>query len=310
LYEVSERRAGENLAVMRDAFQAITDRRPVDFRDIKAQEQTDLTADQRRESRSRSPSADTLGRQVSVGFESVEGTPKQRQRTPSPERERQLKQVKQQLGGSPAGKALTEEIEKSEEFLKKQSERDESFFGKLEKGAKPTGGLKLDTEEEIARKLGQRGSPAATAQPEPETETKRNVPIETIEQTTKKGRDVKLPKRFEEGATEAELAEAGGIEGKTPASRKTEQRYKQQPKPQTTARGGTGTKSVERQRPKLKAGEVVKAGKQGGVAPLAKKAETKPTDTSVFGSSPAGKAFAEEVKRSEEALRKAKERGK
>ena len=245
LYESSERRAGENLAVMRDAFQAITDRRPVDFRDVGEQEQTDLTADQRRESRSRSPSADTLGRQVSVGFESVEGTPKPRQRTPSPERERQVGQVKQQL------------------------------------------------------------------QPEPEPETKQNVPIETIEQTTRKGRDVKLPKRFEGGATEAEIEQAGGIEGQTPAA----QRYKQQPKPKTTARGGAGTDEVQRQRPKLKAGQVIKAGKQGGRAPLAKKAQTPKTQQGtigldLFGSSPAGQAFAEEVKKSEEALRAAAERAK
>tara|TARA_Y100000592_G_C5479659_1_gene324521 strand:+ start:981 stop:2180 length:1200 start_codon:yes stop_codon:yes gene_type:complete len=240
LYETSERRAGENIKIFTEAFKAITDRRPVDFRDIKLQEQTDLTADQRRDRRGRSESLD---RAVSVGLESLAGTPKGRQRTPSPERKRQVEQVKQQLQPEP--------------------------------------------------------------KPEPEPETKRNVPIETIEQTTTRGRDVKLPKRFEGGATEAELAEAGGIEGQTPAA----QRYKQQPKPKTTARGGTGTEEVERQRPKLKAGEVIKA-KQGGKAPVAKAVKKdKPIDTSVFGSSPAGKAFAEEVKKSEEALRKAKERG-
>ena len=107
----------------------------------------------------------------------------------------------------------------------------------------------------------------------------------------------KKPKRFEGGATEAELAQAGGIVGQTPRELKTEPKSEPQPEPQQTE-----------QRPKLKAGEV-KAGKQGGRAPLAKKAETKPTDTSVFGSSPAGQAFAAEVKKSEEALRKAKERG-
>lgn len=236
MYEASERRAGENLEVMKSAFQAITDRRPVDFRDVKAQEQTDLTADQRRDRRGRSESLD---RAVSVGLESLAGTPKGRQRTPSPERKRQVEQVKQQLQPEP--------------------------------------------------------------KPEPEPETRQNIPIETIEQTTKKGRDVKLPKRFEGGATEEELAAAGGIEGQTPATR----RYKQQPKPQTTARGGSGTEEVERQRPKLKAGEV-KAGKQGGKAPVAKVVkEDKPTEFTT----PAGQAFAEEVKKSEEALRKAKERG-
>jgi len=193
LFETQERRAGENIAIFTEAFKAITDRRPVDFEDIKLQEQTDLSADQRRDRRGRSESFD---REVSVGLESLAGTPKERQRTPSPERERQVKQVKQQFQPQP--------------------------------------------------------------KPEPEPESgggKVNIPIETIEQTTKKGRDVKLPKRFEGGATEEELAAAGGIGGQTPAS----ERYKQTPKAQTTARGGSGTEEVERQRPKKKAvGKIVK----------------------------------------------------
>jgi hypothetical protein len=51
LAEAQERRAGENLEVFMRAFKAIEDRRPVDFRDIKSQEQTDLSADQRRDRR-------------------------------------------------------------------------------------------------------------------------------------------------------------------------------------------------------------------------------------------------------------------
>lgn len=243
LYETQERRAGENLEIFKMAFKAIEDRRPVDFRDIKLQEQTDLTSDQRRDRRGRSESFD---REVSVGLQSLSSTPKGRQRTPSPERERQVKQVKQQFQPKP--------------------------------------------------------------EPEPEPQSGGggavNVPIESIEQTTKKGRDVKLPKRFEGGATEAELAEAGGIEGQTPVA----QRYKQQPKPKTTARGGTGTEEVERQRPKLKAGEV-KAGKVGGKAPVAKVVPQAQQDKPTVFTSPAGQAFSEEVKKSEEALRKAKQKG-
>jgi hypothetical protein len=243
LYETQERRAGENLKIFETAFKAIADRRPVDFRDIREQEQTDLTAEQRRDRRGRSESLD---RAVSVGLQSLAGTPKERQRTPSPERERQFKQVKQQFQPKP--------------------------------------------------------------EPEPESGGKAvNVPIDTIEQTTKSGRDVKLPKRFEGGATEEELAAAGAIGGQTPAA----QRYKQQPKPKTTARGGSGTEEVERQRPKLKAGEV-KVGKAGGKAPVAKVvkedkpkvSDAKPTEFTT----PAGKAFAEEVKKSEEALRRAKQK--
>lgn len=104
----------------------------------------------------------------------------------------------------------------------------------------------------------------------------------------------KKPKRFEGGATEAELAAAGGIEGQTPKPKS-----EPQPEPQQTE-----------QRPKLKAGEV-KAGKAGGKAPLAKvvpQGQDKPTDTSVF-TSQAGQAFAKEVKKSEEALKKAKQKG-
>jgi len=243
LYETQERRAGENLKIFETAFKAIADRRPVDFRDIREQEQTDLTAEQRRDRRGRSESLD---RAVSVGLQSLAGTPKERQRTPSPERERQFKQVKQQFQPKP--------------------------------------------------------------EPEPESGGKAvNVPIDTIEQTTKSGRDVKLPKRFEGGATEEELAAAGAIGGQTPAA----QRYKQKPKPKTTARGGSGTEEVERQRPKLKAGEV-KVGKAGGKAPVAKVvkedkpkvSDAKPTEFTT----PAGKAFAEEVKKSEEALRRVKQK--
>ena len=110
----------------------------------------------------------------------------------------------------------------------------------------------------------------------------------------------KKPKRFEGGATEAEIAQAGGIVGQTPRELKTEP--KPEPEPQAE------------QRPKLKAGEV-RAGKAGGRAPLAKKAQTPKTQQGtigldLFGSSPAGKAFAEEVKKSEEALRAAAERAK
>jgi hypothetical protein len=258
LYEAQERRAGENLELFKTAFQSIADRRPVDFRDIKAQEQTDLklSPDERRDRRSRSQSRDEA---VSAGFESLAKTPKgRRQRTPSPERERQVKQV---LATQP----------------------------------KP--------------------------QPEPETGGgATNVPIETIEQTTKSGRDVKKPKRFEGGATTPELAAAGGIEGQTPT--KT-----------PTPRGGSGSEEVERQRPKLKPGEV-RPGKQqkfpgqfgaaqaekslklaAGKPPVAKAVQQTPkTQQGSIGTdlftSPAGKEFAEEVKKSEEALRKAAERAK
>src|SRR5210317_507847 len=126
LYESQERRQGENLAIFRDAFKAITDRRPVDFRDIREQEQTDLklSPEDRRDRRSRSPSRESA---VSVGFESLATAPRGRQRTPSPERERQVKQVKQRFQPKP--------------------------------------------------------------EPEPQTEGGAvNVPIETIEQTTRKGR--------------------------------------------------------------------------------------------------------------------------
>lgn len=266
LYEAQERRAGENLELFKTAFQSIADRRPVDFRDVKAEEQTDLklSPEERRDKRSRSQSRDDA---VSAGFESLATTPKGRQRTPSPERKRQVEQVLQ------------------------------------------TGGKKT--------------------KPEPEPETgggATNVPIETIEQTTRKGRDVKKPKRFEGGATTPELAAAGGIEGQTPT--KT-----------PTPRGGSGSEEVKRQRPKLKPGEVrpgkqqkfpgqfgaaqtekslklaageVKAGKQGGKAPVAKalpKTQQGSIGTDLF-TSPAGKEFAEEVKKSEEALRKAAERAK
>lgn len=185
LYEAQERRAGENLEIFERAFKAIADRRPVDFVDIKLQEQTDLTADQRRGRRGRSESFE---RGVSVGLESLASTPKERRRTPSPERERQVKEV-------------------------------------------------LATQPEPER------DPLTSSD-----EGRQSITIETIEQTTQKGRDVKLPKRYEGGATEEELAEAGAIGGSTPAS----QRYKQKPKPKTTVRGGTGSQSVERQRPKLK----------------------------------------------------------
>jgi len=166
LYEAQERRMGENLEIFERAFKAIADRRPVDFRDIKLQEQTDLTADQRRDRRGRSESFE---REVSVGLESLAGTPKERRRTPTPERKRQVKQV------------------------------------------------------------------LATKNPQSEPE-RQSIPIETIEQTTTKGRDVKLPKRYEEGATEAELAAAGGIEGQTP-----------KPKPKTEQdRGGSGFTETKR----------------------------------------------------------------
>jgi hypothetical protein len=151
LYEASERRAGENLEVFRTAFQAIADRRPVDFRDIKLQEQTDLSADQRRDRRGRSESFE---REVSVGFESLAGTPAGRERSPTPER-------------------------------------------------------------------------------------RQSIPIETIEQTTQKGRDVKLPKRYEGGATEQDLAAAGGIEGQTPRGGSTSNRS-------PTQRGGSGSEETER----------------------------------------------------------------
>jgi len=104
----------------------------------------------------------------------------------------------------------------------------------------------------------------------------------------------KKPQRFEGGATEAELAQAGGIEGQTP-NPTPRPKPEPQPEPQTE------------QRPKLKAGEV-KAGKVGGKAPVAKvvsQGQDKPT---VF-TTPAGQAFTEEVKRSEEALKKAKQKG-
>lgn len=183
LYEAQERRIGENIEMFKTAVEALTDRRPIDFREVKAQEQTDLklSPEDRRDRRGRSESRDAA---VSAGFESLATTPRGRQRTPSPERERQVKQVKQQFQPKP--------------------------------------------------------------QPEPETgsagQGATNVPIETIEQTTKSGRDVKLPKRFEGGATTPEIAAAGGIVGQTPA----EQRYKQAPKPQTTARGGSGSKETTR----------------------------------------------------------------
>lgn len=225
LYETQERRAGENLKIFADAFKAIADRRPVDFRDIKLQEQTDLTADQRRDRRGRSESFE---REVNVGLQSLAGTPK----------------------GSSSEEDIEEVLSRGQKERQAQEKRQSS------------------------------------PQPEPE---RQNVPIETIEQTTTKGRDVKLPKRYEGGATEEELAAAGAIGGQTPAS----QRYKTQPKPKTTARGGTGSEEVERKRPKLKAGQVV-AGKQGGKAPVA---------TAIF-TTPAGQAFAEEVKKSEEALKR------
>ena len=229
------------------AFKAIEDRRPVDFREVREQEQTDLSADQRRYRR---------------------------------------------------------------------------------------GSAEVDVEEVFSR-----------------AQRKQTSPELSGEGRFLRGGGTNKPARFEGGATEAELAVAGGIEGQTPASRKIEQRYKQQP--QTTARGGSGSteidrrgsnkgkqtipqpepereegtpvigdgdwlksvklspatlteSQVERQRPKLKPGEV-KAGKAGGKAPVAK--VVKPTDTSVF-TSPRGRAFAEEVKKSEEALRKANQRGK
>jgi hypothetical protein len=218
LYEASERRAGENLAVMRDAFQAIEDRRPVNLaRDVREQEQTDLTADQRRDRRSRSPSAEADIEEV---FSRA-----QRKQTP-------------------------QEVAQVGRFLR--------------------------------------------------------------------GGERKKPARFEGGATEAELAAAGGIAGQTPrvspTPRPQQSQPEPQPEPQPTARGGSGTDEVQRQRPKLKAGEV-RAGKAGGRAPLAKKAQTPKTQQGtivldLFGSSPAGKAFAEEVKKSEEALRAAAERAK
>jgi len=178
LYESQERRAGENLEMFKTAVEAITDRRPVDFRDIRAQEQTDLnlSPEDRRDRRSRSPSREAA---VSAGFESLATTPRGRQRTPSPERQRQVKQVKQQF------------------------------------------------------------------QPEPETEGGAvNVPIETIEQTTRKGRDVKKPARFEGGATTPEIAAAGGIEGQTPqrggsGSKETKRRGKDAGKDSTPVIGGS-----------------------------------------------------------------------
>lgn len=178
LYESQERRAGENLEMFKTAVEAITDRRPVDFRDIRAQEQTDLnlSPEDRRDRRSRSPSREAA---VSAGFESLATTPRGRQRTPSPERQRQVKQVKQQF------------------------------------------------------------------QPEPETEGGAvNVPIETIEQTTRKGRDVKKPARFEGGATTPEIAAAGGIEGRTPqrggsGSKETKRRGKDAGKDSTPVIGGS-----------------------------------------------------------------------
>ena len=183
LYEAQERRMGENIEMFKTTVEALTDRRPVDFREVRGQEQTDLklSPEDRRDRRSRSPSKEAA---VSAGFESLATTPKGRERTPSPERERQVKQVKQQLQPKP--------------------------------------------------------------QPEPETEGgggATNVPIETIEQTTRKGRDVKKPKRFEGGATTPELAAAGGIEGQTPqrggsGSKETTRRGKNSGKEETPVIGG------------------------------------------------------------------------
>ena len=64
LYEQSERRAGENIEIFNRAFKALEDRRPINFKDIKAQEQTDLTADQRRDKRGKKSDAGEIVEEV------------------------------------------------------------------------------------------------------------------------------------------------------------------------------------------------------------------------------------------------------
>jgi hypothetical protein len=275
LYETSERRAGENLEMFKLAFKAIEDRRPVDFREVREQEQTDLSADQRRYRRG----------SAEVDVEEVFSRAQRKQTSPELSGEGRFlrgggtnKPARFEGGATEAELAVAGGIEGQTPASRKTQQRYKQQPQTTARGGSGS--------QEVERQRPKLKASEEQFQPKPEPEPEAlglgggavNVPIETIEQTTKRGRDVKLPKRFEGGATEAELAVAGGIEGQTPASRKTEQRYKKTPKPQTTARGGSGSQEVERQRPKLK------------------------TYTA--------RQIAEEVKKSEEALRKANQRGK